>query len=174
MCRPGAEALTWSGIRLFLRIGGRRALRQLLRGVSNAPGTAAWAGVSAADEAMLVDLFGSMRSGRGFVHELRPVPDLCAAVRQPALVVASRTDGGVPFTHAQALAAALPAAQLVESRAAGQFVWHSPDWPGIAERIIAFIRVAPDEAASAARGVSGFGDVTIAGTYDEAGRSAPA
>ncbi|WP_433604869.1 alpha/beta fold hydrolase [Dactylosporangium sp. CA-139114] len=137
---PGAEAVTWAGVRLMLRAGGRPVLRRLVAGVSSAPGAAAWAGMSSADEVMLLELFGAMRSGRGFVRDLEPAPDLCGSVTQPALVVASRTDGGVPFTHAEALVAALPAADLVVSCAAGHFVWCSPDWPGIAEQIVAFVR----------------------------------
>ncbi|MER7281164.1 alpha/beta hydrolase [Dactylosporangium sp. NPDC000244] len=148
---PDVEAATWTGIRLTLRVGGRRALRRLVGGVSSARGAAAWAGISSADEAMLLELFGAMRSGRGFVRDLAPGPDLCASVAQPAVVVASRADGGVPFAHAEALAEALPHAELVESRAAGHFVWCSPDWPGIAERIIAFVRTPPGAAPGQAK-----------------------
>ncbi|WP_432843832.1 alpha/beta fold hydrolase [Dactylosporangium sp. CA-092794] len=137
---PGIESVTWAGVRLFIRAAGRRALGPLMGGVSIAKGPAALAGLSDIDRDMLRTLFGAMRSGGGFIHDLRPVPDVCGSVRQPALVVASRADGGVPFAHAEALAAALPRAGLVESRAAGHFVWCSPDWPSIAERIIAFIR----------------------------------
>jgi pimeloyl-ACP methyl ester carboxylesterase len=138
--RPGVEAATWAGLRLMLRARGRRALPLLLGGLSTRPGPAALTGVSAADERMLLALFAAMRSGGGFLRDLRPAPDLCAAVRQPALVVATRSDGGVPFAHATALAAALPRAELLESRAAGHFLWCSPDWPAIAERIVAFVR----------------------------------
>ncbi|MDG6107321.1 alpha/beta hydrolase [Dactylosporangium aurantiacum] len=138
--RPGVEAVTWAAVRWLLRLGGRRTVRRLLRQVSTARGTAALAGVRAADEAMLLELFGAMRSGRGFVHDLRPAPDVTASVRQPALVIASRDDGGVPFAHARALTAGLPHAALVESGAAGHFVWCAPDWPRVAARIVTFLR----------------------------------
>ncbi|GAA3293567.1 alpha/beta hydrolase [Dactylosporangium vinaceum] len=138
--RPGVEAVTWAAIRLALRIGGRRALRALVAGVSTARGAAARAGIGPADEEMLRALFGAMRSGRGFIRDLRPEPVDCGSVRSPALIVASATDGGVPFAQAEALAARLPRATLVVSRAAGHFVWCSPDWPAIAERIEAFLR----------------------------------
>ncbi|MFI5911869.1 alpha/beta fold hydrolase [Dactylosporangium sp. NPDC051541] len=141
--RPGVEAVTWAAIRLFLRVGGRRALHALLAGVSTGRGVAARAGIGPADEEMLLALFGAMRSGRGFIQDLRPGPDRGRPGRQPALVIASRTDGGVPFAHAEALTAALPGATLVVSRAAGHFVWCSPDWPAIAERIDAFLRSPP-------------------------------
>jgi pimeloyl-ACP methyl ester carboxylesterase len=44
-----------------------------------------------------------------------------AQVTQPVLIVASRQDGGVPFGHAEALAASLPQAKLVESGASSHF-----------------------------------------------------
>ena len=53
---------------------------------------------------MLLALFAQMRSGRGFLNDLRPTPDVTAQIDQPALVIATRTDGGVPFAHAQSLA----------------------------------------------------------------------
>jgi pimeloyl-ACP methyl ester carboxylesterase len=42
---------------------------------------------------------------------------------QGTLVLASRKDGGVPFAHAQSLAAAIRHAELVESQAASHSVW---------------------------------------------------
>jgi hypothetical protein len=42
-------------------------------------------------------LFSSMRSGHGFVNDLRPGPDLSSAVVQPTMVIATRTDRGVPI-----------------------------------------------------------------------------
>jgi len=46
-----------------------------------------------------------MRSGRGFLNDLRPIPDATAAVVQPTLVIATRKDGGVPYGIALAAAA---------------------------------------------------------------------
>jgi pimeloyl-ACP methyl ester carboxylesterase len=51
-----------------------------------------------------------------------------ADVCQPTLVVATRNDGGVPFAHAQSLAAAIRRAELVESRADSHFIWLGADW----------------------------------------------
>ncbi|WP_433202307.1 alpha/beta fold hydrolase [Dactylosporangium sp. CS-047395] len=138
---PGVEAATWAGIRMLLRARGRRALGSLLSPLSTGRGPAELTGD---DAGLLLRLFAAMRSGRGFVRDLRPAPDLCAAVAQPALVVASRTDGGVPFAHAEALVAGLPRAELVESRAAGHFVWCAPDWPALAARIDTFLRLPAD------------------------------
>src|SRR5436189_1615734 len=80
-----------------------------------------------------------MRSGRGFLNDLRGAADVTAQVTQPVLIVASRQDGGVPFGHAEALAASLPQAELVESGASSHFIWFGDDYPAIAETIRQFL-----------------------------------
>jgi pimeloyl-ACP methyl ester carboxylesterase len=64
-------------------------------------------------------------------------------IDQPTLVIATRTDGGVPFAHARSLASTIRHAELVESRAHSHFVWLGADWPAIAERIRAFLDTDP-------------------------------
>ena len=60
-----------------------------------------------------------------------------------ATVIATRTDGGVSFAHAQSLASAIRNAQLVESRADTHFVWIGPDWPAIGSQIRRFLEPDP-------------------------------
>lgn len=105
----------------------------------------------AEDRDLLLALFVQMRSGRGFRNDLRPTPDLAARIDQPTLVIATRTDRGVPFAHAQSLASTIRNAQLVESRAHTRFVWLGPDWPAIAERIRLFLDTDPTAAVGPTR-----------------------
>ncbi|HTJ36460.1 MAG TPA: alpha/beta hydrolase [Dactylosporangium sp.] len=137
--RPGVEALTWAGIRLFLRAAPAAALRTLLAGVSNHPTAAITAGLRDDDRATLVELFSAMRSGAGFLNDLRPAADVTASVTQPAMVIATRADRGVPFAHAESLTATIRRAELVESHAGSHLVWFAADWPAIAARITAFL-----------------------------------
>jgi hypothetical protein len=92
---------------------------------------------------MQLALFGQMRSGRGFLNDLHPTPDITSQVTQPTLVIATRTDAGVPFAHARSLTTTIKHAELVESSAHSHFVWLGPDWPAIAERIRAFLATEP-------------------------------
>ncbi|MEV6866095.1 hypothetical protein AB0M44_34515 [Streptosporangium subroseum] len=41
----------------------------------------------------------------------------------------------MPFTHAESLAAAIPQAELVESRADSHMIWFGPDYPVVAAKI---------------------------------------
>ena len=87
----------------------------------------------------LLALFRRMSSGRGFVNDLRPTPDITAQIDQPTLVIATRSDGGVPFAQSLSLASSIRSAELVESHADSHMVWLGADWPVVGERIVAFL-----------------------------------
>jgi pimeloyl-ACP methyl ester carboxylesterase len=137
------EHLTWVGVHTFARLRPDTCLRMMLRSLSTRPVDEVVAALRAEDRAMLLALFAQMRSGRGFLNDLRPTPDITARIDQPTLVIATRTDGGVPFAHARSLVSTIRRAELVESRADSHFVWLGADWPAIAERIRAFLDADP-------------------------------
>ncbi|WP_198543622.1 alpha/beta fold hydrolase [Pseudofrankia sp. BMG5.36] len=112
----GTEAVTWAAIHTLARRAPDICLRLMMRSLSTRPVGEVMAALRAEDRDLLLALFAQMRSGRGFLNHLRPTPDVTAQINQPTLVIATRTDGGVPFTHAQSLASTIRNAQLVESR----------------------------------------------------------
>jgi pimeloyl-ACP methyl ester carboxylesterase len=133
------EPVTWAAIRGLARVAPEACLRLMLANLSTRPVGEVVAALRAEDRAMLLELFAQMRSGRGFLNDLRPTPDITAQIDQPTLVIATPTDRGVPFAHARWFAGAIRHADLVESRADSHFVWLGPDWPEIAVRIRAFL-----------------------------------
>ncbi|MEU4332571.1 alpha/beta fold hydrolase [Nonomuraea dietziae] len=133
------EAGTWAIIRSLIRLAPPAGLRLLLRSLSALPARQVLAGLSPAERATLAGLFTMMRSGRGFVADMLPVPDCAAQVEQPALVIATRHDRSVPFAHAESLASVLPNAELVEARADSHMIWFGPDYPRIATKIRDFL-----------------------------------
>lgn len=137
------ERVTWAAVRGLARVAPDAFLRLMLASLSTRPADEVMAALRAEDRAMLLALFAQMRSGRGFLNDLRPTPDITARIDQPTLVIATRTDRGVPFAHAQSLTSSIRHAELVESRADSHFVWLGSDWPAIAERIQAFLNTDP-------------------------------
>ncbi|MFF5099009.1 MULTISPECIES: alpha/beta fold hydrolase [Actinosynnema] len=137
---PATERLVWTALRGLLRVSPDAGLRSLLGDLSTLPAGRVLAALSAEQRAALVALFGRMRSGAGFRNDLVSFPDRVPPVGQPALVVASRRDGSVPFAHAEALVAALPRAELLESRADSHFVWLGPDWGEVGAAVREFAR----------------------------------
>ena len=142
----GTERLTWAGVHMLTRVAPDACLRMMLRNLSTRPVDEVVAALRTEDRAMLLALFTQMRSGRGFLNDLRPIPDITAQIDQPTLVIATRTDGGVPFAHARSLASTIRHAELVESRAHSHFVWLGADWQAIAEQIRAFLDTNPPAA----------------------------
>ncbi|MFI1994794.1 alpha/beta fold hydrolase [Actinoplanes sp. NPDC020271] len=140
---PMTERISWAGVRALARLAPDRCLRLMLRSSTTGSVDEVMAGIGAEDRAMLLSLFAQMRSGRGFLNDLQPTPDVTALIGQPTLVIATAADGGVPFVHAQSLTGAIRNAHLVVSRAPGHFVWLGADWPAIADRIQAFLGADP-------------------------------
>jgi pimeloyl-ACP methyl ester carboxylesterase len=145
------EPVTWAVIHALARLAPTVLLRLMLASLSTRPVGEVVAGLGAEDRVMLLALFAHMRSGRGFLNDLRLTPDVTSRIGQPTLVIASRTDGGVPFTHAQSLAGTIRHARLVESQADSHFVWLGPDWPAVAERIRLFLNTDPGATAGSSR-----------------------
>jgi pimeloyl-ACP methyl ester carboxylesterase len=136
---PGAERVTWAAMHALIRKAPDIGLRTLLRDLSTLPVREVLAALDTEHRNQLIDLFTAMRSGSGFRNDLNPNPDVTDQVTQPTLVIATRKDGAVPFTHAVPLAAAIPHAHLVESQADSHFIWFGPDWPAITETVLSFL-----------------------------------
>lgn len=123
---PVAEGFTWALVRLLLRVRNAATLTLMLDSLSTLPGREVLARLDAAERAWLTEFLSGCRSGRGFTLDLRGAADVTAQVRQPVLVVATRTDGSVGFEHAEHLARTLPDARLVESSAVSHLLWIGP------------------------------------------------
>ena len=143
MFAPGIERVSWAGVHALARVAPDACLRMMLRSLSTRPVDGVLAALRAEDRATLLALFAQMRSGRGFLNDLRPTPDVTALVEQPTLVIATRTDRGVPFAHAQSLLNTIRHAELIESHADSHVVWLGDDWPAIAGRIRVFLDTDP-------------------------------
>ncbi len=151
MFAGATERATWRAVRALMRLAPETSLRLWLGQLSTLPVRQVVTALRAEDRAIVLALFGLMRSGRGFRNDLRPTPDLTAEVGQPTLVIGTRRDGGVPFAHAQALATAIRHATLVESHADSHLIWLGPDWPTVAATIRAFLTADPTLAPGPAR-----------------------
>jgi pimeloyl-ACP methyl ester carboxylesterase len=133
------EKVTWALVRGLMRRLPNVGLRLLLRDLSTKPAGQVIAAFNDKDRATLLALFTGMRSGRGFLNDLRNGPAPALEISQPTLIVASRYDGSVPLAHAEALATSIPHADLVVSEADSHFIWFGVDYPMITERIGRFL-----------------------------------
>ncbi|WP_329551033.1 alpha/beta fold hydrolase [Streptomyces sp. NBC_00696] len=122
---PHTEHVSWALLHSLVRYAPDAGLRMLLRDLTLLPVRDVVAGLLPEDRERLLALFSRMRSGRGFTRDLKELATAgdsvghAVRVSQPALVIATRQDAAVRFAHSRALAAALPHAELLESRAEG-------------------------------------------------------
>jgi pimeloyl-ACP methyl ester carboxylesterase len=142
------EGLTWALIHAMTRRAPGLTLRLLLPDLTSRPVTELLADLGTARRATLLELFGRMRSGAGFGTDLRAMaaPDRsgrlaaqAARLRQPTLVIATRSDGSVSYAHAESLAGTIPNARLVTSDAPSHMIWIGDDYPAIAAIITGFL-----------------------------------
>jgi pimeloyl-ACP methyl ester carboxylesterase len=63
-------------------------------------------------------------------------------VQAPTLVIHSREDKSVPFSHAEWSLAHIPNAQLCESGVTGHFYWVGPDYQRVSQQLTTFFRAA--------------------------------
>ncbi|WP_232376104.1 alpha/beta fold hydrolase [Amycolatopsis aidingensis] len=136
---PATEHLTWSAVRAIIRTTPGLGLRMLLGDLTTLPARRVLTALTAEDRQTLLELFSRMRSGQGFRNDLAAIRDRVGRVTQPTLIIASRNDGSVPFTHAEALASTVQHSNLVESAADSHFIWLSRDWPAISNKIRDFL-----------------------------------
>ncbi len=64
--------------------------------------------------------------------------DTLRAICQPALIIHSREDKSVPFTHAEWSLSHIRQAALCEAGLTGHFFWVGPDYEPVCRRLVAF------------------------------------
>lgn len=139
------ERATWALTRWSLQRWPDPTLRSLFGALTTGSAAEVVASLTREQHSAALELFGAMRSGRGFTTDLRqaPRPDIAASVRQPTLVVATRCDASVPFDHAEALARTVPGAVLAEVEAVSHLLWIDPDADDVRARIREFVLAGP-------------------------------
>jgi len=138
---PWTQGLTWRAIRAMT--SSDRGLRLMMSTLSTLPVDSWWQSWTAADRASARATFAAMRSGSGFVTDLRqgapgrsPYREaLLGSVPCPTLVTASRHDGGVRFEHAKDFVRSISRVQLFETNAASHFYWLGPSRPALSHAI---------------------------------------
>jgi pimeloyl-ACP methyl ester carboxylesterase len=140
-----AGDLTWAMVGRLVRSD--RFLRTLMAQLSNLPPEQWFDSWGVVEREAARATFSSMRSGQGFLNDIRQAaPALSryreqaqSSIRLPTLITASRADGGVAFTHAEDLARTIPGSALLETGAPSHFFWIGPHRTEVAQAIDRFL-----------------------------------
>ena len=124
--RPYIERATWAMTRFLFDRFPAFTLKRMLSSLSTIPAATAYGQFNAAERAKLVDLLSRMRSGKGFLNDLREPVDVTRAVKQPTLVVASRNDASVTSDHTQSIVSRIDGAELAMTDSLSHLLWIGP------------------------------------------------
>lgn len=128
---PGTERYTWALIHRLFRARPRQAAAMMLSNMTNLNAKDLVGGLDDTEIRRMVDLFSEMRSGQGFMNDLRSAGGDACGVRAPTLIIHSRHDASVPIGHAASLSQQIPHARLFISDAESHLIWLSPHYTEI-------------------------------------------
>ena len=122
---PRIEAASWSATRQLMLRRPDLGLRLMMASLSTLPPRVVVDDLAPSEQELLAATFALMRSGAGFLNDVRQRtdPDLERRVTQPALVIASRTDGQVRWKHTEQLARTIPEARSWASPSLSHLIW---------------------------------------------------
>lgn len=132
----------WGMLCLAGALSPRNTARQTLAIFSTHDPEDAMRRLSEEDIRKLCRFFQGQSSRHGALNDLTHEvgKDLLQAVKQPTLVIHSREDKDVPFSHAEWSLNNIPHTMLCEAGFAGHFFWIGSDFQGINQRLAAFLK----------------------------------
>ncbi len=138
---PRLEAGSWAMTRQLMRRAPEAGLRMMMGSLPTLPGRRVAEDLAAHERPVLVEAFAGMRSGSGFLIDVRhPVdPALERAVTQPTLVVTSRADGQVGREHADQLSRNIASSTTWLSPSLSHLLWFGSGGPATDQRTEDFL-----------------------------------
>jgi pimeloyl-ACP methyl ester carboxylesterase len=136
------HGLFWGGLRVLGRVSPRNTARQTLAIFTTHDPEDTLRRLSRDDILETCAFFRGRSSRKGALNDLTHSvgEELLRQVIQPTLVVHSREDRAVPFSHAEWSLANIPHAELCEAGFTGHFYWIGPDYPRVSQSVIRFLR----------------------------------
>lgn len=139
--------VTWGMLRLMSDLSPRNMARQTMAIFSTNDPADSLNRLQPDDIESIRRFYHGRSSRKGALNDLTHSLDagMLRQVRAPVLVIHSRMDASVPFTHAEWSLQHIADAQLCEGGFTGHFLWIGPDSPAISRRLVGFFRaVEPD------------------------------
>jgi pimeloyl-ACP methyl ester carboxylesterase len=140
------HAINWGMLGLMSRLSPRSMTRQTLAIFSTHDPDDAMRRLTLADVQSVGRFFQGGSSRQGALNDAGHTvgEEVLGRIHQPTLVIHSREDNSVPFSHAEWSLAHIPQAELCESGFTGHFFWIGPDFQGISQRLVDFLRAGTD------------------------------
>lgn len=136
------HGLFWNMLGLISRLSPQGMARQTMMLFSAHDPEDAFKQLTPEDIESICRFYQGHSSRLGAVNDLTHTvgKELLQKIQAPTLVIHSREDKSVPFSHAEWSLAHLPQAELCESGVTGHFYWVGPDYPRVSQKLISFLR----------------------------------
>ena len=136
-----AHSLNWAMLGLLSRVSPRSMVRQTMMIFSTHDPDVVLPLLSTSDTEDICRFYQGRSSRQGAVNDATHTvgAELLGRICQPTLVIHSREDRSVPFSHAEWSLKNIPGAELCEAGCTGHFFWVGPDAARIAARVVAFL-----------------------------------
>lgn len=132
----------WGMLGVIGRLSPRRIARQTLSIFSTHDPADGMSRISSEDIQSISRFYQGHSSRKGALNDGTHTvgKELLETMNQPTLVVHSREDGSVPFSHAEWSLENIPHAALCEAGFTGHFFWIGPDFDIIGRRMVEFLQ----------------------------------
>lgn len=137
------HGIMWNILRLISNLSPRKMARQTLMIFSLHDPDDAMNKLSSEDIESIRRFYQGQSSRLGALNDATHTvgKELLEAVSMPVLVIHSREDKSVPFSHAEWSLQHLSQAVSCEAGFTGHFIWVGPDYKNIVEQMASFLRV---------------------------------
>jgi len=136
------HGVMWGMLRMLSRSSPERLARQTMTIFSTHDPEDSMRRLSRQDVETIGRFYRGRSSRKGALNDLTHTAgkELLQKIRMPTLVVHSREDASVPFSHAEWSLEHIAGAELCEAGFTGHFFWVGPGYGEISQRLAAFVR----------------------------------
>ncbi len=122
------EKYTWKLLHYLLKKNSRIFIRMMIANLTTLNPTKIVNALTERQLRELVDLFADMRSGQGFINDIKTADNDATDVTVPTLIIHSKYDGNVSLLHPHLLARQIKGSELYLSEAESHLIWFSPHY----------------------------------------------
>lgn len=134
------EGWTWAAFRAFVRKAPLKALKSMMGSLTALDPAQVVATMSHEQQQAILAFLLDLRSGSGFLLDLRHICGDLSRITAPTLIIRSEYDGSISPSHASYAVDHIPKAELFVSPAESHLLWFSPYNPDIEKKMHEFLQ----------------------------------
>ena len=140
------HSVIWNMLHLMSRLSPNTMARQTMTIFSNHDPEDAFRRLTPVDIKNICSFYQRRSSRKGALNDLTHTvgKEFLQKVKVPTLVIHSREDKSVPFSHAEWSLVHIPDAELCESGFTGHFYWVGSDYQRVSQRLADFLKAVPE------------------------------